>query len=339
MNVFSDFSLLHHNTFGIDAVASRFVEVESADDYGSLFSMPELRSSPFFILGGGANVVFADHYEGTVIHPVNRGVRLVDRHDGHCFVEAQSGESWDHFVRTCIANGWYGLENMVSIPGSVGASAVQNVGAYGSEAKDVIERVHVFSLSDGSQRWVEASECCFAYRHSIFKDEWKDRYIIDRILFRLHDSFSPKVSYKALSDALEERAIANPSASDVADVVTAIRASKLPDPQVVGSAGSFFKNPVVDASLYNAIRLSYPDVVAHATPDGGYKISAGWMIDRCGWKGRTVGRVGVYEKQALVLVNRGGCNGQEVRLLASDIVADIKSHFGVELQCEAIFVN
>ena len=331
-------SLLPFNTFGIDALPRRFAVLHSVDDYRSLLRSQLLSQMPFFVLGGGSNVVFTGDYQGLVVHPANRGIRLLDQRDGFCFVEAQAGEKWDDFVRYCIAFGWHGLENMVAIPGCVGAAPVQNVGAYGREAKDVIHRVHAFDIATGLERWFDASECGFAYRWSRFKGDLKNRYLIDRVVFRLESAFRPLLSYKALAAALAAGGNDSPSAAEVAAAVSSMRDSKLPDPKVIGSAGSFFKNPVVPLSQAQQLLHDYPSLVSFPVDARHTKLAAGWLIEQCGWKGRDQGRVGVYEKQALVLVNRGGCNGSEVRALADRIADDVRSRFGVSLECEAIFV-
>ena len=338
LNIKENFKLLNYNTFCIDAVAARYVQLDSAGDYAALVRSGLLQRHPFFVLGGGSNVVLPDRYEGTVVHPANKGIRLIDRQNGVCLVEAEAGEVWADFVDRCVSNGWFGLENLAGIPGTVGAAPVQNVGAYGKEAKDVIERTHIVDIESGEERWVTAEECQFGYRWSRFKGDWRNRFLIDRVVFRLSDTFVPDLGYKALATALADRGLQQPTARQLADTVTAVRDSKLPNPKEIGSAGSFFKNPIVDSADYERIKADCPDVVAYATADGGYKLAAGWMIEHCGWKGRSLGPVGVYEKQALVLVNRGGCKGGDVRSLADTIIADVEARFGVKLECEAIFV-
>ena len=339
LEVYKDFSLKGYNTFGIDALADRFIALRSTDEYADLLSSGVLDDGRFFILGGGSNVVFSDKYQGTVVHPANKGVSLIGQEGSRCFVEAGAGEVWADFVDSCISQGWYGLENLAAIPGCVGASPVQNVGAYGKEAKDVIWRVHCFDITNGAEHWIDAADCGFDYRWSNFKGEWKNRFIIDRVVFRLDSAFTPNLSYKALSEALAARNISQPTARQLADTVAAVRDSKLPNPQDIGSAGSFFKNPIVGKTQFDELKAKYPDIVAFPLPTGDFKLAAGWMIERCGWKGRSMGRVGVYEKQALVLVNHNGCSGQEVRRLANAIIADVETHFGIRLDCEAIFVD
>ena len=339
LNIRTDFSLLKYNTFGIDSIADRFIQLDSIADYSALVASGMLDESPFFILGGGSNVVLPDRYKGAVVHPANKGIRLIERRDGHCFVEAQAGEVWVDFVEYCITQGWYGLENLAGIPGSVGAAPVQNVGAYGKEAKDAVWRVHCFDIHSGEERWIDADECQFGYRWSRFKGEWAGRYLIDRVVFRLNEEFVPDLTYKALASALVERGIKKPTARQVVDTVKQVRDSKLPNPNQTGSAGSFFKNPIVGVDVYERLKSSYPNIVAFAVDESRYKLAAGWLIEQCGWKGRTLGRAGVYEKQALVLVNRGGCTGEDVRSLSEAIISDVETRFGVTLECEAIILN
>lgn len=338
MEVIKNFSLLEYNTFGIASVASQFVALHGSDDYRELIRSQMLKQGGYFILGGGSNVVLPDYFDGVIVHPANKGVRLLEQHNGQCVVEAEAGEVWADFVDYCIGQGWYGLENLAAIPGCVGAAPVQNVGAYGKEAKDFISRVHCFDIKCGEECWIEASDCGFGYRWSRFKGEWKDRFIIDRVVFLLSNTFVPDLSYRALESAVKERCLEQPTARQLADTVAAVRDSKLPNPNMVGSAGSFFKNPVIQEDKYEQLLNECPDLVAFPLGNGRYKLSAGWLIERCGWKGQTLGRVGVYEKQALVLVNRGGCSGDDVRRLADAVVSDVENNFGVHLECEAIFV-
>ena len=338
LKISEDFSLLNYNTFGINGIASRFVQLNTEDDYVALLKSGLLCEHPFFVLGGGSNVVLSDWYEGIIVHPANKGIRLIETAEDYCLVEASAGEVWAEFVDHCIYNSWYGVENLAAIPGTVGAAPVQNVGAYGKEAKDVVVRVHAFDVKTAEERWIEGSECQFGYRQSRFKGEWKNRFIIDKVVFRLSSTFVPDLSYKALTTALSDRGLTNPTARQLADIVTAVRDSKLPNPKEIGSAGSFFKNPIVSNPIYEKIKATNPDIVAFPVDNESTKLSAGWLIEHSGWKGRTVGRAGVYEKQALVLVNRGNSTGREVRNLADAIINDIQAKFGVRLECESIFV-
>ena len=335
-----NFSLKQDNTFAIDATAARFVTLETAADFRSMATQLPSDGGLFFVLGGGSNVVFRDRYEGTVIHPVNKGVSLIEKNDSSCIVEAAAGEVWADFVDSCIAHGWYGLENLAGIPGTVGAAPVQNVGAYGSEAKDVIYSIHCFEIGSGDELWIPAADCQFAYRWSRFKGEWANRYLIDRVRFRLSLSFTPNLSYKALAAAFPPPCSLPPAeqARLLADTVVSIRDSKLPNPKQIGSAGSFFKNPVVDSTVYQRLKTQFPDIVAFPLDDGNVKLAAGWLIEQCGWKGRKLGPVGVYDKQALVLVNLGNATGKDVETLANTIINDVKSKFSITISPEAIYV-
>ena len=327
------------NTFGIPATADRYLTVSSEPELRTQLADSSIVEKPCLILGGGSNMVFSRHFSGTIIHPENKGIRLVDEQldsDDH-FVEAAAGEVWDDFVRHCISHGWYGAENLVAIPGTVGAAPVQNVGAYGMEAKDVIHSVRTFEIGTGNERLFQNEECCFAYRNSIFKQGLKGRYVVWSVTFRLHKTFVPNIRYQALTDALAAAGITNPTSQQLADTITEVRWSKLPRPEVMGSAGSFFKNPVVTTQHYERLKAEYPSIVAYPVPDG-YKLAAGWLIEHAGWKGRSMGRCGVYSKQALVLVNLGGCTGAEVVALADAITADIQARFGVTLEKEAIII-
>lgn len=327
-----------YNTFGIPATADRYIVVKEEDQLRELMALGNVCQN-HLILGGGSNIVFTRHFPGTIVHLENKGIRLLGKapsRDG-LLVEAAAGEVWDDFVHHCIAQGWYGTENLVAIPGTVGAAPVQNVGAYGVEAKDVIYSVRAFEIATGKERIFTNEECRFAYRDSIFKGALKGRYIVWSVVFCLYKSFTPEVQYKALADALQSAGIVHPTPKQLADVVAEVRWLKLPRPEEIGSAGSFFKNPVVSAEHYGRLKVAYPDLVAYPV-SGGYKLAAGWLIERAGWKGRSLGRCGVYENQALVLVNRGGCTGAEVLALADAVINDVDKLFGITLEREVIVI-
>lgn len=329
-----------YNTFGIPATADRYITVSAKDELLDLLQHDTLlHTKPFFILGGGSNIIFSSHYPGTILHLENKGIHLVQElpQSQEVLVEASAGENWDSFVQHCIANGWHGTENLAAIPGTVGASPVQNVGAYGVEAKDIIHSVHTFEVSTGNERTFSREECHFGYRDSIFKKELKGQYIVWTVTFRLSRTFSPDLRYKAIADALASSGIETPTPQQLADTIAAVRWAKLPRPEETGSAGSFFKNPVVDATQYERLKAEYPDMVAYPAADG-YKLAAGWLIEHTGWKGRSLGRCGVYGKQALVLVNLGGCTGQEVINLSDAVTADVYKKFGITLEKEAIIL-
>lgn len=329
------------NTFGIPATADRYLVLHTLDELRSLLDEGPQSDSPCLVVGSGSNIVFTSHYPGTVVHLENKGIRLLSESSGALLVEAAAGEVWDDFVRHCIVQGWHGAENLVAIPGTVGASPVQNVGAYGREAKDIIHSVRAYEIATGEEHLFSNEECRFGYRDSIFKRELKDRYIVWSVTYRLQRDFVPDLSYKAVADALAAQGVESPTAQQLADTIAEVRWRKLPRPEITGSAGSFFKNPVVSAGQYEDLHAQYSDIVAFPVTDPdahSYKLAAGWLIEKAGWKGRSLGRCGVYEKQALVLVNRGGCTGSEVVDLAHAIVADVQAKFGVTLVPEAIIV-
>lgn len=344
MRIEENISLAKYNTFGIDVQARRFVSIEHEDDLSALYRSGLIENDEFLVLGGGSNMVFVGDFPGTIIHLENKGFVAVDTKEWNLpedevAVEACAGEVWDSFVRACIVNGWYGLENLIAIPGTVGASAVQNVGAYGMEAKDVILEVRLFDMNTGSKLTLANADCHFGYRDSVFKHELKNRFVVTSVVYRLKRSFRPNLGYKAVTQALDSIGMANPTAAQLAEAITNIRWSKLPKPEELGSAGSFFKNPVVSVSKYEELKDQFPELVAFPMDEGHYKLAAGWLIEHAGWKGKGIGPVGVYEKQALVIVNRDGCDGRDVLRLADAVTADVDARFGVVLEKEAIIVN
>lgn len=337
LTIESNVSLLPYNTFGIDVKASRLAIVGADDGNNPIdrYSKPieKLRSdgcfeSRYFVLGGGSNVVFTRDFAGTVVM-MSRGKVAVDRVDGDTvYVSADAGMTLDDVVSWCVAKDLYGLENLSAIPGTVGASVVQNVGAYGAEAKDYVDSVCVYDIQDNGFKCLTPEECEFGYRSSMFK-RFPGRYLVLNVIYRLSRTFVPNLGYKALEN------MPHSSAKELRDAITDLRWSKLPRPAEHGSAGSFFKNPIVDEATCRRLLEKYPNMPHYP----GNKLSAGWLIDQCGWKGKRIGRVGVWPNQALVLYNAGGCTGQEVREVAETIRTDVVSTFGVELECEAIFVD
>ena len=330
-------SLLGYNSFGINAVAKAMLMVENSDEIPGIIAEGMLANRRKLFLGGGNNIVFVGDFDGLVVRMANKGIAVVDEDADSVLVRVEAGEVWDDFVWQCLENQWYGLENLVAIPSSIGAAAVQNIGAYGVEAKDFIHQVKAYDITDGTERIFSNADCRFGYRDSVFKHT-DERYLIASVTFRLSKTPKLNLSYSAISNYLRDNDISNPSPKQLAQCITDLRWSKLPKPEVTGSVGSFFKNPVVTASHYETLRERYPDIVAYPAGDG-YKLAAGWMIEKSGWKGRTLGRAGVYEKQALVLVNRGGCDGHDVVRLANAVIADVESMFGVRLHPEAILIH
>jgi len=333
-----DVSLRGYNSFGLPAVARRLVRVASDADVRRVVDHPEFGRAPKFILGGGSNIVLTHDVESLVVKVEVRGRRLVHERDDAWIVEAGAGETWHDFVAWTLQQGWPGLENLALIPGTVGAAPVQNIGAYGVELKDRFESLDAVDLVTGRSVMLDASMCHFGYRDSVFKNLLAGKSIITRVRFRLPRPWQPVLGYLDLERKLHETGITHPDAQQIFDWICAIRRAKLPDPAQIGNAGSFFKNPVVSAEQCRDIIGRDPEIVHYPLPDGRFKLAAGWLIDACGWKGKSVGRAGVYERQALVLVNRGGASGAEVVTLARAIQESVYGRFGIRLEPEPLVV-
>lgn len=323
-----NYSLKLHNTFGIDAKCSRFVEFAHEEEVVKFVTGGEL-TEPFFVLGGGANILFTKDFNGTILHSAIKDVHR----DGN-LLRFGSGVEWDSVVSYAVENGLYGSENLSIIPGDVGASAVQNIGAYGVEVKDLITAVEAIDLKTGEKVVFENSDCEYGYRQSKFKNEWKGRYFITYVTYRFEKEFRPKLEYGNILSYLESHGKNKPTAQELRNAIIEIRNSKLPDTKVLGNGGSFFINPIVSKSKYEELAAKYHDMPHYTVDSESEKIPAGWMIEQCGWKGKSLGRAGVYEKQALVLVNRGGATGAEILELCNRICHDVYEKFGVEIYPE-----
>lgn len=320
------------NTFGIKVSADALVEYDSVEELRSLILAGSIRP-PFLNVGQGSNFVFTSDFHGTVLHSAIDDFEVVYEDAKSVTVRAGAGIVWDDFVEECVSRGWYGVENLSLIPGQVGAAAVQNIGAYGVEVKDVITAVAAVDLTDGDVIVFSNVDCGYAYRNSIFKRPENKKYVITSVYFRLSLVEEYSLSYAGLRDIQE------PSLRKVREEVIRIRREKLPDPSEVGSAGSFFMNPVVSVDRFSELQREYPSIphypASGSNGDPCVKLAAGWLIEQCGWKGRSVGPVGVWEKQALVLVNRGGASGADVMRMASDIISSVKEKFDISLKMEA----
>ena len=326
------------NSFGLPATAHTLVRIDSDAALRRVVDHPELGRSPKFVLGGGSNVVFTRDPEAVVLKIEVRGLRLVETRPEAWIVEAGAGENWHDTVAWTLARGWPGLENLALIPGSVGATPVQNIGAYGVELKDRFHSLDVLDLVTGRSVTLDAARCHFGYRDSVFKHALAGKGVILRVRFALPRPWQPVLGYLELERKMHETGIGAPDAKQIFDWVCAIRRAKLPDPATIGNAGSFFKNPVVSPEQCRDIIGRDPEVVHYPLPDGSIKLAAGWLIDACGWKGKSIGRAGVYEKQALVLVNRGGASGAEVLTLARAIQESVYGRFGIRLEPEPVVV-
>ncbi|MGZ5201041.1 MAG: UDP-N-acetylmuramate dehydrogenase [Telluria sp.] len=331
-----DFPLASLNTFGIAARARHFLRVTSAGDLAAVLADPALRALPRLVLGGGSNVLFTRDFDGLVLHMALGGREVLGEDGGAVLVRAAAGENWHGFVQWTLAQGLGGLENLSLIPGTVGAAPIQNIGAYGAEIKDVFHSLTVLDTATGEQRVLPGADCRFGYRDSIFKHPDGAGLVVLDVTFALPAAWRPNVRYAELAQELA--GLDAPTPRQVSDAVIAIRRRKLPDPALIGNAGSFFKNPVVPGEQCARLLQAHPNLVHHRQPDGSEKLAAGWLIDQCGWKGRSVGAAGVYPKQALVLVNNGGATGSEVVQLARAIQRDVLERYGVELEPEPVFI-
>lgn len=333
-----DFPLKKLNTFGISAMTQAYVSVESVDDLKSIYADPLLQKMKKLVLGGGSNMLFTRNFPGLVVHLCQKGKTLYREDESAVYVSAAAGENWHEFVCWTLENGWGGLENLSLIPGTVGAAPVQNIGAYGAELKDCFHSLSAFDFETGDIQTFSKADCRFAYRDSFFKQEASGRYAIVKVNFCLPKQWEPNLSYSELAQALSARGISSPSPEEISQVIIHIRQHKLPDPAFIGNAGSFFKNPLVSKAEFEALRITHPQIPGYLQGDGRYRIAAGWLIDQCGWRGKTSGNAGVFETQALVLVNRGGATGLEIVRLAANIQHDVKNRFGLKLEPEPVFI-
>ena len=330
--ILQNISLKKYNTFGLDYKADCLISIDSEDEAISILKNRESLKEPLFILGGGSNLLFTRDFHSTIIHPEFAGIEIVEQNPDYVIVSCGAGVIWDKLVEWTINKGFGGLENLSMIPGMVGATPVQNIGAYGVEVKDTIERVRAIALNDGSIREFNNKECFFGYRDSIFKGELKGKYLITNIHFRLMTNPSLNTIYGSLKEEAEK--LGPVTLNTVRQAVMNIRTAKLPDPGQIGNAGSFFKNPVISESVANALRKKYPIVPCFTDHSGGTKIAAGWLIDQCGWKGKRKGDAGVHDKQALVLVNHGKATGEDILKLSEEIKQSVFRVFGIELERE-----
>lgn len=331
--IHENFSLKNLNTFGVEAVAKWYTEINTEQDLSELFALDEWRSANKLVLGGGSNMLFTRNFDGLVIKMNIRGI-VHDETTDSILVKAGAGEIWNDLVMYCVNRGFAGLENLSLIPGSVGASPIQNIGAYGAEVKDVFYSCRAFDINSGEIKVFRKDECKFGYRDSIFKSELKGQYIITEVTYKLSATPSFNTSYGAIEQELQKRNIPNPTLKDISEVVSHIRVSKLPDPSTIGNAGSFFKNPVISFTKFRQLQSTFPDIVHFLLTDGQVKLAAGWLIEQCGWKGKIVGHTGTWKNQALVLVNHGGATGNEVYSLSEEIIESVNNRFGVLLERE-----
>jgi len=327
--------LKKYNTFSISARAKSFAIFKSEKELILLLEEVEKSKEALLILGGGSNLLFTQDYQGIVLKNEIKGIQILSEDKDSVLVKCGAGEVWHEFVQYCVGKGFAGVENLALIPGTVGASPIQNIGAYGVEVKDTIESVECIEIATKNKKRFLANECAFGYRDSIFKKTEKGKYIITQVAFRLKKQAKVNTSYGAIQQVLDEKGIKSPTIRDVSTAVIEIRKSKLPNPAQLGNAGSFFKNPEIPSAQFEQLKTQYPDIVSYpGFKEGMIKAPAGWLIERSGWKGKTVGNVGVHRLQALVIVNYGGASGQEVIDLSMEIRKTVKEMFGIDLEPE-----
>lgn len=334
MKDIKNYNLLNHNTFGISGNCRRFVEFDNVDELQTCVRSITAEDKPLLIIGGGSNLLLTRDFPGLVLHSAIMGREVVKESDGKVWLRCGSGGTWDDIVAYAVEKGWHGAENLSLIPGEVGASAVQNIGAYGAEAKDLITKVEAVEIATGNVVEFSNEDCRYAYRQSRFKNEWKDHYVITYVTYCFSLDFCPDLDYGNIRHSLEEQGISKPTAQQLRQTIVNIREAKLPDPKVTGNAGSFFMNPVVGRDVYERLAAQYEGMPHYVVDADHIKIPAGWMIEQCGWKGASLGRAGVHDRQALVLVNRGGATGEEVVTLYKRIIEDVRAKFGIEIHPE-----
>ena len=331
--------LLPFNSFGFHAVAKHFVEINGIQELEALIRSDVFKSERHLILSGGNNVLFQEAvFDGIVVHINTKGIETLEERGNDVVVRAQAGEDWPEFVKKMVCMGLYGVENLAHIPGKVGAAPVQNIGAYGMELKDSFLQCEAIKLATGKMQVFTKEECSFGYRNSIFKNELKGQYVIISVDFLLHKQADLKLEYGNIKAYLTEHGIDSPTLQQLHDAICAIRDAKLPDVKQIGNAGSFFKNPVISVEQFEALQKDYPNIPHYPDADGMVKVPAGWLIEQTGWKGWRDEHVGVYEKQALVLVHYGGGTGRDIVELAQRIQQSVEEKFGIRISPEVNFV-
>ena len=337
MTISKHVSLLPFNTFGIDVKTDYLIEYFSVEELSAILKSELVTSSRLLHVGSGSNLLFLNDFDGVVLHSQLKSIDLLTTDEQSVYVEVGAGVAWDDFVDFAVNKGWGGVQNLSLIPGETGAAAVQNIGAYGVEVQSVIDRVKTVEVESGEIREFSNAECEYGYRESIFKTTLKGKYIITSVVFRLECVPTFTLDYQHLED--EVRKNGEVSLANVRQTIIAIRQSKLPDPAVQGNAGSFFMNPVIPKSLFVQLQSQFPEMPHYYVSETDEKVPAAWLIDKCGWKGKQIGKAAVHDKQALVLVNKGGATGAEIVFLAEQIQLSVKEKFGIELRPEVNYIS
>lgn len=334
MKIEENISLKNFNTFGIDVKAKYFCRIKNENELNDLLKDNIFKNYSYFVLGGGSNILFTKNFEGLVVKIENESIYKIDEDENSVIIKASAGVVWETLVQYTLDNNYGGIENLTLIPGTVGAAPIQNIGAYGQELRDTFHSLDGIEIDSHQKRTYLKSECNFGYRYSIFKQELKNKFIITSVTLKLNKNPEVNTSYGAIKSELERNGITIPSIKDVAEVIRGIRRSKLPDPSEIGNAGSFFKNPEVNNETFVKIKEKFPDVVSFPVDDRSLKIPAAWLIEKCGWKGKSFGNFGVHKNQALILVNFGGASGGEIYELSQKIKESVVKEFGITLQEE-----
>lgn len=335
----TDVDLRPYNTLNISAKARYFASVKSESELKNILRHPKTEGLKILVLGGGSNVLFADDFDGLILHIEIKGREVIKETEDKVWLKIGAGENWHQTVRYCVEKGWGGIENLSLIPGTVGAAPIQNIGAYGVELEEVFAWLEAMDIEGREIRKYEKEHCEFGYRHSIFKGELKGVVIVTNVVLKLSKNPQLNTSYGAIQSELEKRNITQPTIRDISDIVIDIRKSKLPNPDLLGNAGSFFKNPIVKGKVYDRIKEEYPEAPGYDMGNDKMKVPAGWLIEEAGWKGKVVGNTGTYKQQALVIVNHGDASGSEIMDLADSIKKSVKKQFGIDLVPEVNIVN
>ena len=337
MNIQQNISLKQYNTFGIDANAKYFAEYNSEDELKEILRSDILKENHYLHIGGGSNLLFLNDFDGIILHSKINSIEMIKENDDFVWLRAGSGVIWDDFVAFCVENNWCGVENLSLIPGEVGASAVQNIGAYGMEVKDTIETVETIEIETLANKIFTNKECQYDYRKSIFKTELKGKYIVTYVTFKLNKKQDYQLDYQHLKTSVLQKGDIN--LKNIRNTIISIRQEKLPDPKITGNAGSYFMNPIVSKEKYKNLSENYPDIPHYFVSETEEKIPAGWLIEQCGFKGKQIGNVGVHKNQALVIVNFGNATGNEVANLAQQIQHSVKEKFGIEITPEVNYID
>ena len=338
MTIQQNFSLKTYNTFGLEATTKFFVEIQSVEELRHILQNADYQSIDKLFLGGGSNILLTKNYEGLVVKINLKGIKKVFENDSHSYIQVGAGEIWHELVMYCVENQYAGMENLSLIPGTVGAAPMQNIGAYGVEIKDIFEELQALNLETLEIETFKVNDCHFGYRESIFKHQFKGKYVITSVTFKLNKIPVYKVAYGDIQKTLEEMNISELSIKSVSDAVVSIRKSKLPDPAEIGNSGSFFKNPEIPKAQYDELKIKFEHIPSYPINETTVKVPAGWLIEQAGWKGFRDGQIGVHTRQALVLVNYGGGTGEQIKALSVKIQASVLEKFGISLSTEVNFI-